>query len=651
METLFRNVIRLAFWATLVMILAGTAQRMVAAGVGCPSGLGCAETGVGVIQASLQAWSGPLESVHLVIGGVTGMLILLAAILAFVVPTGRSLGVRIRLGLILLLALGEGYLGMNLAHWSGVPLVMVGHLVAGFVMAALMNQVLLAMSPRIAPRAPTPILLFLARTSELLVFCVVFLGGWVSATGAGLACPDFPTCRGVPLPEADYSALIQGLFDPEVDPRLLVAPAASAALHVLHRTLGGVLLLLLSVLSFGVTSNPKVPALSRLGLGLNGLIFISVATAFALVQRHLPVALGVLHVFLSLVTLVWVGRIRNGLVGVSALSPAKESADEAPAAAVRSATPVVPTGSVTGRLRSQLGKTRGGLMGFLQGRGAVDREFMEDLEAQLLMADLGVSATQDIITHLSENLERQELSDRDTLRQRLRAHLRNLILPVSQPLEIPADVRPYVILVVGVNGVGKTTTIGKLAKRLQQRGLSVMLAAGDTFRAAAVEQLEAWGERNDVPVIAQHTGADSASVIYDALEAAKARKVDVLIADTAGRLHNKSNLMEELSKVKRIMARLDASAPHEVLLVLDGGTGQNAVNQARQFHEAVGLTGLVLTKLDGTAKGGVLFALAKQFGIPIRFIGIGEGIDDLRDFDADEFIAALFDDEPSLTLH
>jgi fused signal recognition particle receptor len=544
---------------------------------------------------------------------------------------------------------------MNLGHWSGIPLVMVGHLVAGFVIAALMNQALLAMSPRVIPKAPAPILLFLARASEILLFFVVFLGGWVSATGAGLACPDFPTCRGVPLPEADYPALIQGLFDPAVDPRLLLAPAASAALHVLHRTLGGVLLVLLTVLSFGVTSNPKVPALSRLGLGLNGLIFISVATAFALVQRHLPVALGVMHVFFSLMALLWVGRIRHGLVGVSGLSPAKETGDESPSAAVPSVapqvSPVVPTGSVTGRLRSQLGKTRGGLMGFLQGRGAIDREFMEDLEAQLLMADLGVSATQDIITHLSENLERQELSDRDTLRQRLRAHLRNLILPVSQPLEIPADVRPFVILVVGVNGVGKTTTIGKLAKRLQQRGLSVMLAAGDTFRAAAVEQLEAWGERNDVPVIAQHTGADSASVIYDALEAAKARKVDVLIADTAGRLHNKSNLMEELSKVKRIMARLDASAPHEVLLVLDGGTGQNAVNQARQFHEAVGLTGLVLTKLDGTAKGGVLFALAKQFGIPIRFIGIGEGIDDLRDFDADEFIAALFDDEPASTLH
>ncbi len=567
METLFRNVIRLALWTTLLMILAGTAQRMSAAGVGCPSGLGCAEAGIGSIQESLQSWSGTLGAAHRAMGGGMGVLILLASVLSFVVPAGRSAGVRVSLGLVLLLAVGQGYLGMHLAQWSGIPLVMVGHLIVGFAIAGLLHRVVLGVSAKVSPKAPAPVLLFLARCCEFLLFGVVFLGGWVSATGAGLACPDFPTCRGVPLPEVDYPALILGLFDPQVDPRLLLAPAASAALHVLHRTLGGVLLIFLTVLSFGVTSNPKVPALSRLGLGLNGLIFISVATAFALVQRHLPIALGVLHVFLSLITLVWVGRIRQGLIVSAGSTPVIQFVGETPASSVPSPGPLAPVpsaGSVAERLRSQLGKTRGGLMGFLQGRGAIDREFMEELEAQLLMADLGVSATQEIIAHLSENLERQELSDRETLRQRLRTHLRSLILPVSQPLVIPAEIRPYVILVVGVNGVGKTTTIGKLAKRLQQRGWSVMLAAGDTFRAAAVEQLEAWGERNDVPVIAQHTGADSASVIFDALEAAKARKVDVLIADTAGRLHNKSNLMEELSKVKRIMARLDASAPHEI---------------------------------------------------------------------------------------
>jgi fused signal recognition particle receptor len=651
METLFRNIIRLAFWATLLVILAGTAQRMASAGVGCPSGLGCGEAGIGGGQESLQSWSGTLGVAHQALGGAAGLLILLASVLALVVPAGKMAGVRISLGLGLLLASVQAYIGMNLTHWSAIPLVMVGHLVTGFVIVALLNRTLAAFSPKPSPKAPAPVLLWLARISEFVLLVVVFLGGWVSATGAGLACPDFPTCRGVSFPDADYSALIRGLFDPQVDPRVLLAPTALAALHVLHRALGGLLLILLTALSFGVTSNPKVPALSRMGLGLNVLVFLTVATAFALVQRHLPVALGVLHVFISLLALIWVGRIRQGLIGSEGSSPAIEVADVAHPSPVSPGVSEAPAGPVAGRLRSQLGKTRGGLMSFLQGRGAVDRGFMDDLEAQLLMADLGVTATQEIIAHLSDTLERQELSDRETLRARLRAHLRDLILPVSQPLEVPAEVRPYVILVVGVNGVGKTTTIGKLAKRLQQRGLSVMLAAGDTFRAAAVEQLEAWGERNDVPVIAQHTGADSASVIYDALEAAKARKVDVLIADTAGRLHNKSNLMEELSKVKRIMARLDASAPHEVLLVLDGGTGQNAVNQARQFHEAVGLTGLVLTKLDGTAKGGVLFALARQFGIPIRFIGIGEGIDDLRDFDADEFIAALFDEDASATLH
>ena len=294
-------------------------------------------------------------------------------------------------------------------------------------------------------------------------------------------------------------------------------------------------------------------------------------------------------------------------------------------------------------LRDRLGRTRGGFAGFLSKGRILNASFLEELESQLLMADLGVSATREIMDQLERQLNRQELGDMDALRDRLKAQLSEMIRPVSLPLVIDPEIRPFVILVVGVNGVGKTTTIGKLAKRIQSRGLSVLLAAGDTFRAAAVEQLEVWGERNGVPVIAQHQGADSASVIFDAFEAARARKVDVLIADTAGRLHTKSNLMEELSKVKRILSRLDASAPHEVLLVLDAGTGQNAVNQARQFHEAVGLTGLVLTKLDGTAKGGVLFALARQFGIPIRFIGVGESVDDLRDFDADAFIAALFD--------
>jgi fused signal recognition particle receptor len=298
-----------------------------------------------------------------------------------------------------------------------------------------------------------------------------------------------------------------------------------------------------------------------------------------------------------------------------------------------------------GRLRRGLSRTRQVLNTDVRdlvslGR-KIDDELLEELETQLLVADVGVEATQTIIGDLTARVSRKQLNDGEALLGALREDMVGLLDPCTAPLEIPDETRPFVILMVGVNGAGKTTTIGKLARRLQDGGLSVMLAAGDTFRAAAVEQLQAWGQRNDVPVIAQHTGADAASVVYDALEAAKARGTDVLIADTAGRLHTQSNLMEELKKVKRVLAKLDPSAPHEVLLVLDAGTGQNALSQAEQFHQAVGVSGVVLTKLDGTAKGGIIFAIAKRLGLPIRFIGVGEGIEDLRVFDAEEFVDAL----------
>lgn len=301
------------------------------------------------------------------------------------------------------------------------------------------------------------------------------------------------------------------------------------------------------------------------------------------------------------------------------------------------------------RLIQGLTRTRSGLTAGLAdltlGKKSIDDELLEDIETLLLTADVGVEATQRIITDLTNRVTRKELKDSETLLNALKGDMTAILNPCDAPLEIDASHKPFVILVVGVNGAGKTTTIGKLAKRLQAEGRSVMLAAGDTFRAAAVEQLQTWGDRNDVPVIAQQSGADSASVIFDALQAAQARNIDVLIADTAGRLHTQSNLMEELKKVKRVMGKLDDSAPHEVLLVVDAGTGQNALNQAQQFNEAVNLSGITLTKLDGTAKGGVIFAIANKLGIPIRFIGVGEGIDDLRPFNAEEFVAALFSSE------
>ena len=297
------------------------------------------------------------------------------------------------------------------------------------------------------------------------------------------------------------------------------------------------------------------------------------------------------------------------------------------------------------RLKSGLRRTREVLMmdvgDLIAGRSKIDDELLEEIETHLLMADVGVEATGQIIGDLTARLARKQLEDGDALYAALRENMLGILNPVSQSMELADGPRPYVILMVGVNGAGKTTTIGKLAKRFQADGHSVMLAAGDTFRAAAVEQLQVWGDRNDIPVIAQHTGADSASVIYDAVAAAKARKVDVLIADTAGRLHTKSNLMDELAKVKRVMNKHDISAPHEVMLVLDAGTGQNGLAQALQFHAAVGVTGITLTKMDGTAKGGIIFAIAKKLGLPIRFVGVGETIDDLRPFEAESFVDAL----------
>ena len=310
--------------------------------------------------------------------------------------------------------------------------------------------------------------------------------------------------------------------------------------------------------------------------------------------------------------------------------------------------PVAAETSKTGffaRLKQGLSKTSAsigeGMASLFLGKKVIDDELLEDIETRLLTADVGVEATAVIIQSLTQKVARKQLTDADALYKSLQAELAAMLKPVEAPLVITPN-KPFVILVVGVNGAGKTTTIGKLAKKLQSEGKKVMLAAGDTFRAAAVEQLQVWGERNKIPVIAQHTGADSASVIFDAVQAAKARNIDVLIADTAGRLHTKDNLMEELKKVRRVIGKLDADAPHEVLLVLDAGTGQNAISQAKQFNQTVQLTGLALTKLDGTAKGGVIFALAKQFGLPIRYIGVGEGIDDLRTFEAEPFVQALF---------
>jgi fused signal recognition particle receptor len=571
---------------------------------------------------------------------------------------------RVRIALLSLSALALcgllAWMGTLGAELKTMPLVAITHLMLGLATVVLLYWLYReTASGGIRHAAGTPVLRFLAGAGLLVLLLEIALGGWTSANHAGIACPDFPTCLGSRSPDVDY----QTGFDPAralgdgYTSAVLPLPAR-AAIHWVHRLAALLAFLLLSGVAINISSNRHAASLSKAGVLLSFLLLAEISLGIGAVLFRLPIALVVAHSALAallLLNLVHINlTLRRSVAAAGPRIPAIEPAGAATPGPVIPLEPAVTVdlvrpaaGRLFDRLRSQLGKTRSGLGGALAslalGRKTIDRDLLEQIEEQLLMADLGVGTTSAITRDLTASLERHELADWDVLNARLRSHLHAIVQPCSSPLRIPDGVRPFVILVVGVNGVGKTTTIGKLAKRLHDQGHSVMLAAGDTFRAAAVEQLQQWGERNQIEVIAQQSGADSASVIYDAVQAARARKVDVLIADTAGRLHTKSNLMEELRKIKRIIAKLDASAPHEVLLVVDAGTGQNAISQTKLFNEAVGLTGLALTKLDGTAKGGVIFALANEFGIPIRFIGIGEGIDDLQDFDADKFIAALFE--------
>ncbi|MDD2722780.1 MAG: signal recognition particle-docking protein FtsY [Methylovulum sp.] len=489
------------------------------------------------------------------------------------------------------------------------------------------------------------------RFAMLVLFLQISLGAWVSANHASLVCVGFPQCNGQWLPVADYQNalnLLGGLLsgysgDLSYDQQV--------AVNVLHRWGAVVCFFLLTALIWGSLSVNKPRPVRVAALWLSLLVFVEISLGIAGFKLAMPVWVVVVHNAIAALLMLPLLAIsfysRYGLMEAEPVLAGPEPAVATVSEDIAEALYEEPAPeSLLLRLKSQLKRTRSGLGGILTnlalGSKAIDQDLLEDLETRLLMADIGINVTTDIIAQLTQRLERHQLSDGEALSAALKEELLNILQPCNQPLCIPKQDKPFVILVVGVNGAGKTTTIGKLAKRLQVQGHSVMLAAGDTFRAAAVEQLQTWGERNKIHVVAQHTGADSASVIYDGVQSAQAKGIDVLIADTAGRLHTKSNLMDELKKVKRIMAKLDETAPHEVLLVLDAGTGQNALSQAKLFNEAVALTGLVLTKLDGTAKGGVIFALAKQSGIPIRFIGIGEGIDDLQDFNAENFVNALF---------
>lgn len=491
----------------------------------------------------------------------------------------------------------------------------------------------------------------LVSVAILVLGLQLALGAWLAANNAGLVCDGFPRCLGSWWPAADYQYAFN-LLSP-------LSFSAKVAVHWMHRVFSVVVFVVLTWVMLSATTD-RIKQVRWAGAIISLLLLVQVAAGIALVKLALPVWAVLTHNLVALLLMLTLLVIRfyskyqafdepldKGIEQPDELPPLADQEQIAPDVVEQfPQLDLVAPESLYLRLKSQLGKTRTGLGTVLStvalGNRSIDKDLLEEIETSLLMADVGMDVTNEIIARLEESVEKQQLDDVNALQALLKQQLQDLLEPVSQPLVIPEKQGPYVILVVGVNGVGKTTTIGKLAQRIQQQGHSVMLAAGDTFRAAAVEQLQAWGERNQIHVVAQHTGADSASVIFDGVQSAQAKGIDVLIADTAGRLHTKANLMEELRKIKRIMGKLDATAPHEVLLVLDAGTGQNALTQAEHFNKAVTLTGIALTKLDGTAKGGMIFALAKKIGVPIRFLGVGESINDLQDFDAEKFIDALF---------
>ena len=641
---MFRKITLFGMVLVLLVMVAGSLTRL----------LGSTPL-FGVIQA---------QGLHIQIAYAFSAAVLVVLIMSWWQNHCRAAAMTAAFGSAVLLGL-QIALGIGVLKTPGLAILTTGHLLLG--MAILWSLFWLylrtdrAISRLIGHTGP----IWFARFSIVLLFLQIALGSWVSVNHATLACVGFPQCNGQWWPNADYQAALNGLLTGTG----IISVEAQIAVNWLHRVVALVCFILFNWLMLVATSNKHSKAIRKAGLWLSFLLFAQVALGVIGYRFAMPLWVVVTHtVFAALLMLPLIAISFYSRFGFAEVQPPVKEARPEPA--VLEAKPeaevispkvlapeIVPVAleepyiepapeSVYQRLKGQLARTRTGLGSMLAnlpiGQKGISEENLEEIESSLLMADVGIDVTTKIINRLTQSLERQQLNDIDALTSALKQELLSILEPCSKPLRIPKQDKPFVVLVVGVNGVGKTTTIGKLAKRLKAQGHSVMLAAGDTFRAAAVEQLQAWGQRNDIHVVAQHTGADSASVIYDGIQSAQSKGVDVLIADTAGRLHTKDNLMEELKKVKRIMAKLDETAPHEIILVLDAGTGQNALSQAKLFNEAVGLTGLVLTKLDGTAKGGVIFALAKQSGIPIRFIGVGEGIDDLQDFNAETFVDALF---------
>jgi fused signal recognition particle receptor len=658
---MFRKLAFFCAFLALVVIVSGAYVRLSDAALTCPGLLDCNTKGAVDLNSDSQfeflnrlpdTKKGWIDIGHRYVAGLLSLFVLLLSLLCWTEKRLRVSTITISIGL-LFLVLMQSAVGLWVVTYKLMPILVTAHLLLGMLTFWIMSWLYLRTNPALQEQVSRNTgLRLLTLVAMLVLFLQIALGGWTSANYAGLACTDLPRCNGQWIPEANYHSAVDFLRGFESGYKGVLAFDAQIAIHWIHRAGAVVTFLVLSLVMLVATSVRYPKPVRAAGNLLSLALLVQITLGILAVRWSLPLSIGIAHnAVAALMMLPLIGihiYARYGVADKEKLFQPEEAETAVVSAEVIEAeTYVEPEpASLYLRLKSQLHKTRSGLGNVLAtlpiGGKAIDQDLLDEIEAQLIMADVGVEAATDIIRQLTESLESHQLTDADSLSAALKQDLYEMLQPCSQPLVIPEQEGPFVILVVGVNGAGKTTSIGKLAKRLQVKGHSVMLAAGDTFRAAAVEQLQTWGDRNNIQVVAQHTGADSASVIFDAVQSAKAKNIDVLIADTAGRLHTKSNLMEELFKIKRIMAKLDETAPHEVLLVLDAGTGQNALSQAKLFNEAVKLTGIALTKLDGTAKGGVIFALAKQLGVPIRFIGIGEGIDDLQDFDAKNFVDALF---------
>lgn len=665
---MFRKTTLFTVVLALLIVVFGSYIRSSGAELGCPDWPGC--YGQAIVgndvefknQAAIDFPGHYLDvskaqkvMAHRYLLALLGLLIVVIAVSAWTQKKCRVAAINSSISLVVLFGLQ-----VALAIWAielkAMPVIVTAQLLVGLFIFWQLYWLYLRVNPalELAQTAGMSTPRLFARFAMLVLFLQIVLGGWTSINDAGLACADFPKCNGAWLPVANYLNALNLFSGLDTGYTGVLSFDGQVAVHWMHRVGAIVSFIVLTLVMLNATSEQNPRAVRKAGLLLSMLLMIQIVLGVFTVKFELPVFLSVAHaafaalLMLPLIAVSFYSKytFAEG-VEVGAVPPAETL--EVIEAAVDQAVIAEEAGYVEPsaeslylRLKTQLSKTRTGLGGVLLGQKAINQDLLEEIESSLLLADIGIDATTEIIAKLTEGLERHQLNDGQALEALLKQQMLEMLQPSCQPLKIPEQEGPFVILVVGINGVGKTTTIGKLAKRLQLQGHSVMLAAGDTFRAAAVEQLETWGERNNIHVVAQHTGADSASVIFDGVQSAKAKGIDVLIADTAGRLHTKSNLMDELSKIKRIMAKVDENAPHEVLLVLDAGTGQNALSQTKIFNESVQLSGLALTKLDGTAKGGVIFALAKQFKLPIRFIGVGEGIDDLQDFDAKVFVDALF---------